>query len=326
LVRFVLHARALRRALVDVRPDVVHAHDSDALGPAAAAARQLGVPFIYDAHELWLGRPPRDRGALYRFVYRLWYRRLERRELPRAAAIITVSPAIAIHLERTYGLGDVGLVPNYPERASPAGHRDVRELAMGGPIPMDAPVVLHLGGYLPDRGLEQLVAAIALGNAHLVLLGIPPHRSPLDAMADRLGIASRVHFVSPVASDDVVSLAASATLGVAPILPTTPNNAASLPNKVFQYMAAGLPVVASDLPQLRTIVEGSGAGRCVDSSDPQALSAAIGTIVGDAALAASMGRAARAAVEQRYHWGIAAATLLDVYARVASPRPLQSGR
>jgi glycosyltransferase involved in cell wall biosynthesis len=132
--------------------------------------------------------------------------------------------------------------------------------------------------------------------------------------------------MAPVASDDVIAFAASASLGLVPILPTTPNNAASMPNKLFQYMAAGLPVVSTDLPHLREIVEGSGAGRCVDSSRPEALAAAMRSVLADPALAAAMGSAGRGAVAERYNWGVAAATLLRVYERISSGAPLQSPR
>jgi glycosyltransferase involved in cell wall biosynthesis len=97
-----------------------------------------------------------------------------------------------------------------------------------------------------------------------------------------------------------------------------------MPNKLFQYLAAALPVVASDLPHLRPIVEGSGAGRCVDSSDPRALAHAIGAIVGDPELARRMGAAARRAAEVHYNWNVAAATLREVYARVVQQAILQS--
>ncbi|HYI66930.1 MAG TPA: glycosyltransferase family 4 protein [Candidatus Limnocylindrales bacterium] len=316
-IRFLRYASVLRRALEEAGPDILHAHDSDALGPVAAAAKRLHRPFVYDAHELWLGRPPRDRGRAYRLLYRAWYGALERRTVPKAAAHITVSPPIARHLKRRYGIGRVELVANYPEYSGPVTRRELRELTDA--VPSAAPIILHLGAYLPDRGLEQVVEALRdVPGAHLVLLGAGDRGSEIVRYAAGLGVGDRVHPLPPVPSDDVTSYAASATIGIAPILPTTLNNAYSLPNKLFQYMAAGLPVVASNLPQMREIVEGSGAGVTVDSRDITSLSATLRELLGDRDRLAAMGDSARRAVEERYNWDVSAGTLRAVYERVAN--------
>ena len=320
-LRFLRYASVLRRTLEDARADILHAHDSDALGPIAAAAKRVGVPFVYDAHELWLGRPPRDRGLAYRLLYRAWYGALQRRTIPKAAALITVSPPIARHLQRQYGIDRVDVVANYPEYTGPVARRDLRELTDA--IPPDAPIILHLGAYLPDRGLEQVVEALRdVPEAQLVLLGAGARGSEIVRHAAGVGVGERVHPLPPVPSDDVTSYAASATIGIAPILPTTLNNAYSLPNKLFQYMAAGLPVVASNLPQMREIVEGSGAGVTVDSRDIGSLSTALRELLNDPDRLAAMGESARRAVAERYNWDVSAVTLREVYERVANRETL----
>ncbi len=315
-LRFLQFARVLRSTLEDAAPDILHAHDSDALGPVATAARRLDVPFVYDAHELWLGRPPRDRGLPYRVAYRAWYAALERNLVPKATAHITVSPPIARHLERHYRIDRVEVVPNYPEDKRPVVERDIRQLTDA--LPAAAPIILHLGAFLPDRGLEQVVEALRdVPMAHLVLLGAGPRGAELERYAAKHGVETRVHPLPAVPSDDVISYAASATVGIAPIRPTTLNNAYSLPNKLFQYMAAELPVVASSLPQLREVVEGSGAGVTVDTGSVSLLAAALRDLLGDRDRLAAMGRNARKAVDERYNWATSAATLREVYERVA---------
>jgi glycosyltransferase involved in cell wall biosynthesis len=118
----------------------------------------------------------------------------------------------------------------------------------------------------------------------------------------------------------VVDYTASATIGVAPIVPTTLNNAYSLPNKLFQYMAAGLPVLASALPQLTEIVEGSDAGVTVDTRDVPALAAALHSLLADRDRLREMGGNARRAVQERYSWERSATTLRSVYQRLAARR------
>ena len=72
-LRFVIHEWRLARRLRALRPTVLHAHDTNALVPVALAARRLGIPFVYDAHDLWLGRPRRERGRLYFRLSQLYY-------------------------------------------------------------------------------------------------------------------------------------------------------------------------------------------------------------------------------------------------------------
>ena len=325
-VRFVLHQARLSRALRVLRPDILHAHDSNALIPVALAAGALRVPFVYDAHDLWLGRPRRERSRLYFFLSQLTYTIVERLLVPRAAAVLTVSEPIARHLERRYRLDRVHLVPNYPEVTGPAGRKDLRDLPGGAAIRSRGPVVLYLGGLMGGRGLEQLVDALRVARStQLILLGEGPLASALVHRAAAFGAGDRLHLLEPVAPDDVIAYAASADIGVSPIVPSCLNYRYSLPNKLFQYMAAGIPAVASDLPQVRDVVDGARCGLVVDTTRPEAIAAAIERLAGDPDGARAMGRRGREAVEDRYNWSAAAATLIGAYAGL-NAHPRTTGR
>ncbi len=314
-IRFVVHELRLTRHLLGLGPDILHAHDSNALLPVALAARRLRVPFVYDAHDLWLGRPRRERGRLAFALNQFWYGLLERLTIPRAAATLTVSPPIVRHLRRRYGLPRVDLVANYPDGGPPATPRDLRDLPGGEGLLPGRPIVLYLGGLMGERGLETLVDAMTMtDHPQLVLLGDGQLAEQLRARAAASGIGERVHLIPPVPPDDVVAYAASADLGVSPIVPSCLNYRYSLPNKLFQYMAAGIPVVASDFPQVREVVEGSRAGLVADTTDPAAVAAAIERILADPDEANRMGERGRSAVSQRYHWGASAQRLLEIYA------------
>jgi glycosyltransferase involved in cell wall biosynthesis len=323
-LRFFLYARQLERALIAQRPEIIHAHDSNALLPVARAARRLGVPFVYDAHDLWTGRPRRGRSRPYFAASQLYFRMLEARLVPRAKAHLTVSPPIARHLERAYHLPQVTLVPNYPSAVADRHSRDIRSLPGAETIPASADVILYLGGLMADRGIEQLVRAVAdVPRAHLVLLGAGSLAGEIRGLADGLGIGDRVHLLAPVPSDEVVAYAASATIGVSPIIPSCLNYRYSLPNKLFQYMAAGIPVVASDFEQVREVVVGSDAGVVVDMTDPAAIATAVGGLLADPGGRARMGRNGRAAIAARFNWASAADALLGAYRSlpgVATPR------
>src|SRR4029453_977833 len=108
--------------------------------------------------------------------------------------------------------------------------------------------------------IEGLVRAMTdLPTARLVLLGGGGLAPALRDLADQLAVGERVHLLAPVPSAEVVAYAASGTIGVSPIIPSCLNYRYSLPNKLFQYMAAGIPVVASDFDQVRDVVLGSDA-------------------------------------------------------------------
>jgi glycosyltransferase involved in cell wall biosynthesis len=311
-IRFAAFRARLIRALLRTKPEILHAHDADALDAVAIAARRLGVPYIYDSHELWLEQGRRGRGRLYWSAAMAYYRLVERLCVPPAAAAITVSRPIAEELERRYRRPFL-VVPNYPE-LTPSSRRQIRSLPGAEAIPSDAPIALRLGSLTPGRGIEQLIEAIArVPRMHLVLLGGGPIEGELSSLAARAGVADRLHRIAPVPSDQVVDFAASADVGVSPAIPSSLNDAYSLPNKLFQYMAAGVPVVASDFPQVREIVERSGAGWCVDARDPGAIVRALDEVISDPDAARERGRRGRKAVEERYNWGAAAKGLLRVY-------------
>ncbi len=317
--RFVIHQARLARVLRGLRPDILHAHDSNALVPVALAARALGIPYVYDAHDLWLGRPRRERSRLYFARNQLYYALVERLLVRRAAATLTVSPPIAEHLARRYGLPEVTLVPNYPEPPRELRPRDIRALLGADGLSSDARVVLYVGGLMAGRGLEQLVDAAAMvEGAQVVFLGDGVLAEPLRRRATANGSGERVHVLPPVASSEVIDVAASADVGVSPIVPSCLNYRYSLPNKLFQYMAAGLPVVASDFPQVREVVEGAGCGVVVDTRRPAEIAPAINDLLADPDEARAMGERGRRAVQERFNWATSAQALLDVYRRLVS--------
>jgi len=316
--RLLAHERHLRLALRETRPDILHAHDTDALGVVGPVADRLRIPFVFDSHELWLGRSSRGHGALYHRLAMAYYGRIERRWIPSAAAVMVANPPVAPFLARRYGLTRVEEVPNYPAEREVVEARDVRGLARGADIPRDAAIVMYVGGIGPERGIETLVEAMSqVPDAHLVFLGGGGLESEIRHRVAECGIADRTHFLGMVPSDDVVPYAASATVGILSTVPTSQNNRLALPNKIFQYMAASVPVVASDFPQIRDVVVGSEAGVVYDPTDVEDLARAIRGYTEDPALASRHGANGRRAISETYHWDVSAARLLDIYRRVS---------
>lgn len=316
-LRFLSHLWRLQRTVARTRPDVLHAHDTDALQVIGPLARRMGVPVVFDAHELWLGRSARGRGTLYHRLAQAYYGWIERRHLPRASAVMVANPPIADVLERTYGLSHVYSVPNYPSERGAVDRRELRSLPGGDAVPAGARIVLYVGAISPERGIESLVDAMPLvPMAQLVFLGGGGLEPEIRRRVVERGIDERTHFLGMVPSAEVVPYAASATVGILSTVPTNLNNQLALPNKIFQYMAASLPVVASDYPQIRDVVEGSHAGVVYDPRDVEALAAAIRIYTDDPERAARDGANGRRAITEHFHWDASAATLLEIYRTV----------
>ena len=240
----------------------------------------------------------------------------------RAAFVMVANPGVAPELERRYGVGGVAIVPNYPVETGEVAPRDLRDLPGAEAIPVNAAVVLYVGGIMAHRGVEELLDAVSgLPEAHLVCLGAGGGiTATIEDEIRQRGLEDRVHLVRPVPSEEVVPYAASATVGVSIVQPASLSYRLALPNKLFQYMAAGIPVVASDFPDVKGVVEGSGAGVVVDPTDPRAVAAAIRRLIDDPSLARSMGAAGRRAVRERFNWDRSAQELLRGYGTIEATR------
>ncbi|HWX87869.1 MAG TPA: glycosyltransferase [Solirubrobacteraceae bacterium] len=261
--------------ILRVKPDVVHAHDAAMLLPGAIGARLTGAQLVYDSHELATSVPYRERSWAW-FVGAI-----ERLVVPRCAAIITVSDGIAARLRERYRLSHTPTVVRNVTALRVQGRGRLRErLGIG----RDVPLVLHQGAPAPARGCELLVAAVAeLADVWLAFLGDPEpgYETTLRAAIARSGARDRVRLLPSVPLGELLAHTAEADAGVTLLQDTCENHRLALPNKLFEYISAGIPVVASDLPETRGLIECYGVGWCAAPGDlgslTRALSAALGS-------------------------------------------------
>jgi glycosyltransferase involved in cell wall biosynthesis len=304
--------------------DVYHGHDLTGL-PAAAFAkrRHPAARLIYDSHELYLqsgattGRP---RWAIDRLARR------ERAWTDDADALVTVNEALAAELGPGLGIDRVVVVHNCPPRAAaaiPPSDR-IRDAAS---IPPGAPIVLYHGGLRPGRGLRQLADAMlepGLDSAHVVFLGFGPSRDEVHELAAAARFGGRVHVLDPVPPDQVVEWVASADIAAMPIQPANRSYELSTPNKLFEALAAGLPIVASDFAGIRAIVVDDPAGplgELCDPTDPADIARAMRVILSLAPDArADLGERCRRAARERWNWETESARLVDLYRDLEAAR------
>ena len=141
--------------------------------------------------------------------------------------------------------------------------------------------------------------------------GLPSYMDQLRARARALGVEERVRIAPAVPIADVVRYAAAGDVGVIPFLNTSLNNFHGLPNKIFEYIAAGIPVVASDFPQLRAVIDRYDVGRTFDPDRPGALVGAIREVLADPARLAEL-RANATAAAAELNWEVESRRLLEL--------------
>jgi glycosyltransferase involved in cell wall biosynthesis len=182
-------------------------------------------------------------------------------------------------------------------------------------LPPDRRVVLYHGGFSRHRGIEQLVAAIAsVPNATLVLLGYGDLAPELGRQAATDELADRLRILPAVPPTELLDWVASADVVGVVIQPSTLNHRLTTPNKLLEAIAVGTPVVASDLPGMADIVRSSDCGMLVDPADPNAIAAAIRSILERSpADAEAHRRRSMAAASVRYSWEIQAEVLFREY-------------
>lgn len=270
--------------------DVIHANDGNTLAPALLLRALEGTRIVYDSHELWLRR-----NVGPRLVAPVVEALIERAGVRRSDAVLTVSPSIVRWLQEHYRLEEAPLlVRNVPLWAGalpdPAQGR-LRELAGLGP---EDKVISYCGGITRGRGLEETVDALALlpDDVHLVMLGFGSrdYVQGLQARAASAGLAERVHLVGPVPSAQVPQSLADADLAIVYVRPIVLSYTFSLPNKLFESIHAGLPIVAADLPDVAALVEEHGVGtvfavpegtQAGDGADPARLAGALAQVLAD---------------------------------------------
>lgn len=279
-------------------PDVVHAHDLNTL-PAALRAAGERTRVVYDSHELWRKR---NRHGQLRPLGRTvdWW--LERRLIGRADLVITVSPGISDWLAREYRLRPPLVLRNLPEAWEPTvSGLSVRELAG---LDEDRRLLLYTGRITSGRGLGPAIRSLAMlpEDIHLVLLGYGDflYIEELVRSGEREGVADRLHVIGPVAHQEVPSAASSADVALVYIEPTNLSYRLSLPNKLFEAIQGRVPVVATDLPEIRGVVLEYGIGELFSPGDPRGLAVAVERVLAARAVyGEGLERAARELVWER---------------------------
>jgi glycosyltransferase involved in cell wall biosynthesis len=251
------------------RTDIILANDLDTLLPAFLVSKLRGKELVYDSHEYFTeaegltGRP---------FQKGVWLN-LERWIFPKLKHVITVNESIASIYRELYKV-KVHVVRNVPKQVDSVKQSQPTRSALE--LPVDKTIVLLQGSYIdPDRGGMELVQAFQhLPNALLLVIGSGRDYHNMQLVGKNLALTN-VRFMGRMDYDRLQQYTAVADIGVSLDKPIHLNYKYSLPNKLFDYIHAGIPVLVSDLPELRKIVEAYHVGEIVDRIEPFNIAQAI---------------------------------------------------
>jgi glycosyltransferase involved in cell wall biosynthesis len=321
-----LWTKAIDRFVREHGIDVLHVNDLPLLREALDAGKRLGLPVVADLHEnypaglqVWYTNPLK-KATIY--SYGRWAR-YEREALREADAVIVV---IEEARDRLVDLGiDPGKIAVVPNTVT----------VQSGEIPVDPEivgryrgrfVVSYIGGFAPHRGLDTVVRAVPIArrgvpDLRLVLVGggNEGYRKRLEGLARELRCDDIVEFTGWKPQEAVWSYIEASAVCLVPHA-RNPHTDTTIPNKIFQYMMRGKPVIVSDCPPLARIARDTGGGLVFRWDDPAALASRIVELYADEGARRKMAETGRASVLARYTWEHTSGPLVELYKRLATMR------
>jgi glycosyltransferase involved in cell wall biosynthesis len=301
-----------RRAIAvvrEVRPALVHCNDYNTMWVGVAARLMGGSTVVYDSHELWPDRNGRPEPRWWLIACEFLFVHLAHRT-------ITASPGYSEVMARRYRIEPPGVIRNIPDASmlqSALGSANGDSAASG-----DDRLALYVGALTTGRGLELSIMALNhLDDVRLRLVGParPAYLKELVALADREGVSERVEFAGAVSPRELIETIREASVGLALIQPICLSYRMSLPNKVFEYVAAGLPVLGSDLPAIGSLVNEHRIGLLAAPGEVEDVAAKLGEML-DPERNSDFREAAREAARE-LNWDHEAVRLADEYRAAA---------
>lgn len=302
----------LYKATIYEDADVCHLHDPELI-PVGILLKLRGMKVIYDVHEDY----PRSIQHSDREWIHQWLRKpvailmgiAEKIGSKMFTGIVAATPSIALRFPTSKTV----IVQNFPITEN---HAFINTL----PYKNRRPHLAYIGTISQLRGISELMAAMSLLppdlDATLKLAGTFSPPSLEENLTTKLN-CMRVDFLGWQTHDKITELLGQCRVGLVTLHPTE-SYLNSYPVKLFEYMCAGLPVVASDFPLWRKIIEQSNCGLLVDPHSPKAIADAIEWMLGHPDEAEQMGKQGKEAVLSLYNWDIEAKKLLSIYEKILS--------
>jgi len=247
-ISFQNNLMAVREAVEKYAPHIIHAHDLSMLPAGATLAKQSNIPLIYDSHEYEY-----DRNIVENSIQRMIRRCTERRYIVKSDAVITVSDSIADALQARHKISRPHIVLNNDKTHGPAfisTTRDSLNLPQGN-------IGVYFGGVQSGRGIEHAIKALTYTFDKLCIIGriTPQQEGDLMRRAQQLDVANKIYFHPPLSASEILGLGDVFDYAIIPIEKTCASYDFALPNKLFQSVAANLPLIVTPLSEIEKFVK-----------------------------------------------------------------------
>lgn len=294
---------SLVSAALESEPDVVHAYDIFTLPAAMRVKEATGARVVYDVLDLC------GDVEYYDEVTRAKFKTAESRLIGDVDATIVVSEVFADIYEERYGIRRPEVIYHGPS-----------EIVARAVTPQHPPRLFFQGAYQRNRNLDSLIRAMEQlgGRATLTLQGFGGVEDELRALVRNLRLDDVVSFVPPVAPLDVVKSASAYDIGVICYRADSLNLISTVPNKLMDYLGAGLALAVSDLPGPRSVLQGTGAAVFIDPSDSETIARDLGKVLEDGRIM-DMKRASLELAKE-FEWPTQARKLTEIYRRLPRQR------
>ena len=287
-------------AIMKNRPDIIHANDLDALRPAMLAAKTLKCKVVYDAHEIYVENPNLKNNYLYRKYLEIHERRL----IKKVSLMVSVSHGAAEYFAKKYGIKPMVITNCALRQERPLGDA---EKAAGFEV-------LNHGAFSAGRGYELCASAGPYlkdyPDIQVVIRGLGSYEAVIRQAIIDSHSEKNVRMAPPVTVQELIPMAARSHVGVAITEPICLNFMLSVSNKLFEYAAAGLPVIMSDIPEHRYLNKKYNFGIIIQENTPKALAEAAIQLYSDQALYVKYRENALRLAEE-LNWEAEFARLLD---------------
>ncbi len=250
--------RILFRELLKTRSSIYIAEDIYTLPLVTFVSKLRGAKLYYNSREFYafLGGL-RNRKKLQSAI-----RAIEKFFIKKTDKVFVTGEGDAEFLQEYYGISNTVVVRNLPLEKKPQNKIDLRAKLN---IPANDLILLYQGVILEGRGFKPILHTLAeINNFHFVVLGSGVFQSKYEELAEKLNISNRVHFLGTIDQTELINYTAATDIGLALIENISKSYYYALPNKLFEYIMAEVPVLCSNLPQMKKIVEGYKVGEVVD--------------------------------------------------------------
>lgn len=277
--------------------DILLANDLDTLLPNYLASRLKRIPLVYDSHEYFTGVPELQHRPRIKNIWK----KIERYIVPKLQFAFTVNQSIANLYREEYNI-PFEVIRNLPVNDETEVIQDKWTLRKTLDLPSDKTIyILQGAGINIDRGAEEAVEAMKFTDGLLLIVGDGDVVPQLKVLVSKLNLQDKVRFVPRQSPAILKRYTRAADAGITLDKDTNINYRFSLPNKLFDYLQAGIPVIASDLPEVSRVIREYNAGWIAADHHPETIAALFRNVTDKDKLAATLPGIHRAAKE--LHWG-----------------------